>query len=353
MRLVALVVLAACGVETSATQQAIVGGAPSNEPAVAAILRRSVACKPDATPVECTGTLVAPRVVVTAAHCVAELPVNGLEVFFGMDVAAPGARIAVIGGRAHPDFDPATHANDVAALILAADAPVAPIALAPALPDLTNTDVRLVGYGITAGTGTDVGAQRAGTARVTEMSANELRMVPGPAMSCRGDSGGPVLSGGQLAGVTSYGDPACTQLGVAMRADAYAAFFAPVLQEAATAAPRAPFDPDAAFCDRSCASDADCPDETVCARERCVYRGLPAGELGGDCTNDGACQCIALPGGACREFVPCVTEGPSTCTASDPGCGCGASNGGSFALAALLLAAMLRASRRDPCARRG
>ncbi len=344
MKLAGLALLGACGIETNIAQQPIVGGALSNEPAVVALLRRSVSCHPDATPVECTGTLVAPRVVITAAHCVGDAPVNALEVFFGTDVLGTGTRIAVIGGRAHPDWNPQTHANDVAALILASDAPVPPIALAATLPDLTNTDVRLVGYGITTGTGTDVGEQRAGTARVTEATAAELRMVPGPAMSCRGDSGGPALSNNQLVGVTAYGDPACAQFGVAMRADAYMAFFQSVLLEAETLAPRAPFDPAAAFCDLTCANDADCPDETVCFHDRCAYEGLPAGELGGSCSGDGPCQCIALPGGECREFLPCVTEGSSTCRASDPGCGCGTSGGGGW-LAPLVAVLALRRRR--------
>lgn len=350
-RLALLALLAGCGLETTAATQDIVGGSASNEPAVVALLRRAVGCQPDTAPLECTGTLVAPRVVITAAHCVGDLPVNALEVFFGPDLTGAGTRIAVAGGRAHPGFDPATHTNDVAALILERDAPVAPIALAAALPDLTNAPVRLVGYGITTGTGTDVGLQRAGTARVTATSATELRMAPDPAMSCRGDSGGPVLSNEQLVGVTSYGDPACTQLGVAMRVDAYAELFAAVLAEARDAAPRAAFDPDAAFCDLACASDADCPAETVCARGRCSYHGLPAAELGGACTSDGACACVALPDGACRELVPCVTEGESTCRRSDPGCGC-ASGGGSSGLAVLLLGVLLATSRRGPRPRR-
>ena len=340
MRLAALLVLAGCSVDTASTQQAIVGGAPApTDVAVVALLRRSVRCEPDATPVECTGTLVAPRVVVTAAHCVGDAPTNALEVFIGDSVTGPGRRIAVVGGRIDPTWDPATHANDIAALILAEDAPVAP--LARAAP--TGADVRLVGYGITTGTGTDVGERRAGTAHVMALSADELRLEPGPAMSCKGDSGGPVLQAGALVAVTSYGDPACTQFGVAMRVDAHAAFLQSVIDEAAASPMRLAFDPDAALCASSCASDADCPAETVCFQDRCVYAGLPAGELGNACASDGDCQCVALPGGACREFRPCVTEGDdAVCGAAQPGC-CGASNGdGSVALALAVLAVLRR-----------
>jgi hypothetical protein len=46
--------------------------------------------------------------------------------------------------------------------------------------------------------------------------------------TCNGDSGGPAFAevGGELllAGVTSYGDPSCTQYGVDTRVDVYASF---------------------------------------------------------------------------------------------------------------------------------
>jgi uncharacterized protein (TIGR03382 family) len=343
MRLAALLVVAGCGVETASTQQAIVGGAPAPaDVAVVALLRRSARCMPDAAPLECTGTLVAPRVVVTAAHCVGDSPTNALEVFIGDSVAGPGRRIAVIGGRLDPTWDPETHANDIAALILADDAQVTPLAMATA----TAIDARLVGYGITSGTGTDVGERRAGTARVMALWADEVRLEPGPAMSCKGDSGGPVLQNGALVAVTSYGDPACTQYGVAMRIDAHMPFIESVIAEAAASPMRLAFDPDASLCATSCASDADCPAETVCFEDRCVYAGLPAGEFGAICTSDGPCQCVAMPDSTCREFLPCVTEGESTCRTSESGCGCGTSSGGSFAIALAVLGLLSRRSAK-------
>src|SRR5689334_7616750 len=81
---------------------AIVGGAPADDPAVVAIVQRSQSCTPDTPPVECTGTVVAPRVVVTAAHCLGGHAANALE----------AGGVPVVGGLAHPAFDEATHAND-------------------------------------------------------------------------------------------------------------------------------------------------------------------------------------------------------------------------------------------------
>lgn len=360
-RLVFVVALAACepDVELATTETAIVAGVPApDDHAVVALVRRSVACQPEITGVECTATVIAPRVIVTAAHCVGGAPANALEVVFGPDLWTSTTRIPIVGGRAHPEWNPETHANDIAVLILGATAPIAPIAVnRTALPDLTGTDVRLVGYGITSGTASDIGTRRAGIARISETGADELRMVPGPGMSCRGDSGGPVLgASGELIGVTSYGDPACRQFGVALRVDRQAALLQEVLDEAMASPMRLAFDPDEAFCQRTCVSDADCPAETMCfglpdQPRRCVYRGLPAGELGDSCKSNGECSCVAMPNGDCREFRPCVVEEGETCRADEPGCGCSAARGGgSFAL--LLLATLVtvaggRARRTD------
>jgi hypothetical protein len=82
---------------------------------------------------------------------------------------------------------------------------------------------------------------------------------------------------------------------------------------------------------------------------RCVYRGLPAGELGAACAADAECQCIALPDGTCREFQPCVAEGETTCGAAEPepgGCGCRARGGAAPSALAVLVLAIAGTRRR-------
>lgn len=131
------------------SEQAIVNGtlAPGDV-AVVGLAHRAVTCEPNPTSIECSATLVAPRVVVTAAHCLGFAPPNAFEVFFGASFEEGGLAIPVVGGRAHPAYDAVTHANDIAVLVLESDAPatIVPIPMRTvALPDLTGSTVRMVG----------------------------------------------------------------------------------------------------------------------------------------------------------------------------------------------------------------
>jgi MYXO-CTERM domain-containing protein len=344
---------------TSRRELAIIDGTPApDDVAVVGLGHRVVTCTEHPWFIECTGTLVAPRVVVTAAHCLGVDPPNALQAFFGASFADGGVAIPVVGGRVHPQYDPVTHANDIAVLILetAAPATIAPIPLRTTpLPDLTGTTVRMVGFGITSTTGNETGVRLAGDARVSEVGAEMVTMVPDPAMSCHGDSGGPVLAdtgaGEQLIGVTSYGDPACKQFGVAVRVDRQLAFIQSLIDEAEAAMPQRPFDPDELLCNTPCDVDADCPAETVCFSYEgqprfCSYRGLPAADYITACSAGENCDlpCVAMPDGSCRRHVPCELAVDTCEPVADPGCGCktGTPRGGGAALGALVLLFLVR-----------
>lgn len=345
--------------------QLILSGELSADAAVVGIAYRSASCEPSPIAIACTATLIAPRVVLTAAHCLGQDPPNAYAIYVGasLDADPMPQVIAVSGGRAHPDFDATTHANDIAALILERDAPagITPIALhRDPLPDLTGQLARLVGYGIDSITSTATGTRRQGTAQISELGADDLRMTPSPAMSCHGDSGGPVLYGmpEEIIGVTTWGDPACAEFGVAARVDRFLDFIQPILDEA-SAPPRRAFDPSEPFCSETCASDADCPVETVCfalpgETKHCVYHGLPAGELGDVCTTSNECEdaCVAV-GDGCRRHVPCMKEPTDHCAPpGDTGCGCRAPARSGVATLLLVLATACGARRSRRSRRR-
>lgn len=298
----------------------IVGGTPApDEVAVVGLSRHPVSCTPSIA-IDCTATLIAPRVVITAAHCLGFDPPNVYDVFFGASVEQGGTTIAVVGGRAHPDYDPATFAHDIAVLLLASDAPVNPAAVRiEALPDLAGSDVTLVGFGVTDTSAPMTGMRSAGIARVTAVGTDAIDLAPGPAIACAGDSGGPVFSNGELIAVTSHGDAACMQTGHAWRVDRERDFIVGVIAE--LGAQRQPFDADANSCAVTCETDRDCPADTVCFGERCLYRGLPAGTFSTTCTTE---PCITVPDGTCRHYEPC---------APDTGCGCGSTQGPGVLLA--------------------
>ncbi len=106
--------------------QAIVGGTPSTDDAVVAFVQRPV-CSDEFT-VACTGTLIAPQVVLTAAHCV--VGKSALEVHVGAPVGT-GTFIRVTEAITHPMFDDATHAYDIAIVRLAEPAGVTPVGCPP------------------------------------------------------------------------------------------------------------------------------------------------------------------------------------------------------------------------------
>lgn len=164
----------------------------------------------------CTGTLIAPSAVLTAAHCLAFDPVGVVAVVFPAE--ATRADYVASAFLAHPRFRLARFAvADIAIVLLASSvADVAPVPLAQRSPRPGTTGA-IVGFG-EDGSGR-VGLKQVGTVRlrrcprVVRTGSGKVRLAkslcwrPGDQLSdtCSGDSGGPLLVNGAVAGVTSGG----------------------------------------------------------------------------------------------------------------------------------------------------
>ena len=141
----------------------------------------------------CSGTLILPRVVVTAAHC---FPGGPGERFETEDFST-----AIDATMIHAGYAGGSSTNDIALLLLHDPAPYAPASF-DATPTSVGRQLTVVGFGLTAENGNDVGTRRSGTMRVDQFG-DMIVMRPDPSTVCPGDSGGGLFDGSRLIGVTS------------------------------------------------------------------------------------------------------------------------------------------------------
>jgi V8-like Glu-specific endopeptidase len=255
--LAAALLVVGCAVEPSpelgSDQAAIVNGQlATGDPAVVALTTRGQQF--------CTGTVVAPRVVVTAAHCLPpniELSTSAIEIFFGNDVDQGGTFIAATIANAHESWTIDAIPNDIGLVALSEDAPVTPMAMiATGEPAAAGEQVRLVGFGITEANGGDNGVKREGTGTIASADASTIYLAASPSLTCNGDSGGPMFvdRGGQpvFAGIHSRSN--CTTDFLNERVDVHLdSRISPFI--AANGGGTCLSD---GVCDEDCAADPDC-----------------------------------------------------------------------------------------------
>ncbi len=171
----------------------------------------------------CTAVVVAPDVVLTARHCVADVLVpriecparvrqvgpsyaaSSLTVRLGDDATSP---IAARGRAVHVPRTDALCDADVA--IVALDRPLDVMPLRIARPDATRPGARIdaVGYGKLGDRGGD--GTRRFRSRVQVLETTTTELVVGEA-TCSGDSGGPAIDSltGEIVGILSRGSARC------------------------------------------------------------------------------------------------------------------------------------------------
>ncbi|TMQ09501.1 MAG: S1 family peptidase [Deltaproteobacteria bacterium] len=216
---VAVIVLHGCSLPSydSAVSAITNGTIDTGDPEVVALV--------SGTRIYCSGTLVAPRVVVTAGHCVSGIRPD--RVLFGTDAATGRASLAVAEAFAHPGFDRQLLRNDVGVVVLSVPAAEAPAALPPSPLDglLAGQTVRIVGFGVASPLDGVPLTKREGTTTISAASEVDFTFHPDPSQTCAGDSGGAAfmtIAGHEyLVGVTSAGDLGCVQYGRDMRVDAF------------------------------------------------------------------------------------------------------------------------------------
>jgi hypothetical protein len=151
---------------------------------------------------QCSGTIIAPTVVLTAAHCLDE-GVAGVTVWLG----PPTVPVAAQSFVHYPNYVFNQSGFDVGVIVMANPLP------RTAIPVLTSRDGRTGEAAILVGWGRDQNnapaTLRAGSTVLSNVTASYLETLYAPPSSsvCQGDSGGPILlsEGGAwaVAGITS------------------------------------------------------------------------------------------------------------------------------------------------------
>ena len=189
-----------------APAHAIVGGQPAD-----AALKAETAMIVSTRGASCTGVVLAPGALLTAAHCVQPAADYAVVVFEAAGPRLiPVTRIAV-----HPRFDPNSFETrrptpDLAIVRLSEPLPAsfhpAGLSAEPALP-ARRTAFTVVGFGVMK----DGDGKSAGTLRAVELPSIGttggimVRLSDGAAKGgCTGDSGGPVYLDGVVAGIIGW-----------------------------------------------------------------------------------------------------------------------------------------------------